>query len=493
MRSNATRILTVEEMSAADALATRGQTDMTSLMEAAGKAVAKAVAARAGGRQVLVLCGPGNNGGDGFVAARHLQDMGFAVRVFASAPSPSARPEAAAARDGWAGEVKSLQHLLEAPEILDRNRSMIIDALFGAGLSAPLTGIYAEIIRHSETAEIIAVDVPSGLPGNIGRPRGPCVNAKATVTFAAPKPAHLLCPGRELCGDLTVADIGIGRAIIEQVAGDLWHNSPALWSDTLPHPTRRSHKHSRGRLSVVAGPPSSTGAARLAARAGLRIGAGLVTLRCKPASTLVLATHSEAVMVKAFADTDSFRTTTEGDDALVIGPACGINGSTRALTLAWLQSGRPAVLDADSLSVFQDAREELFDALHSNVVLTPHTGEFERLFPGLIETSASDLEAVRSAASLSGAVVLLKGATTVIGDPSGRAVLNTHASPYLATAGSGDVLAGMIGGLLAQGMEPLMAASAAAWLHGDVGVRLGVGLISEDLPDALPESLRRLL
>ena len=262
-------------------------------------------------------------------------------------------------------------------------------------------------------------------------------------------------------------------------------NHPDLWLADWPWPADDSHKHKRGALGVVTGPLASTGAARLAARAGLRIGAGLATLFCPPSATLVNAAHETAVMVKPFGSPEALGELAESCKCVLIGPAAGVSDATRDNTLTVLDKAGAAVLDADALTVFKDDPKTLFDAIIHPTVLTPHEGEFARVFPGLLD-KYSRPEATAIAAARSGAVVLLKGNETLIAAPDGQLVLNRHASPFLATAGSGDVLAGMIAGLIAQGLDAFKAACAGAWTHGEIARRLGPGLISEDLPDALP-------
>lgn len=271
-----------------------------------------------------------------------------------------------------------------------------------------------------------------------------------------------------------------------------YDNHPSLWAGRMPRPGWDTHKHARGHLMCVSGGLAQTGAARLAARAGLRIGAGLVSLLSPPDALSVNAAHLTAIMLRRFDDTDGLLDVTGPASALVIGPAAGVSEETRANVLALLRVGKRLVLDADALTVFEGNPKSLFRDLTPHCVLTPHAGEFERLFPGLAERYADRRDAARAAAEAAGCTVLLKGAETIIGHPGEVPVVNRHASPYLATAGSGDVLAGVIGGLIAQGMAGLLAAQAAAWLHGEAGRRLGPGLIAEDLPEALPGILADL-
>jgi hydroxyethylthiazole kinase-like uncharacterized protein yjeF len=333
----------------------------------------------------------------------------------------------------------------------------------------------------------VAVDVPSGLPGDTGKPAGPSTCAALTVTFHAKKPAHVLEPGRSCCGEVVVADIGLG-----ETRSHLFENGPELWLARFPWPTAASHKHARGRLIVVSGEAWSTGAARLAARAGLRIGAGLVTVCSPPDALPVNAAHLEAVMLRGFETDLELEQAAADVDAAVVGPAAGVTETTMLNVLALARTGAALVLDADAITVFREDPEELFSVLDRDDVLTPHPGEFERLFPGVLAKAPERISAARQAAELADAVVLLKGPDTVVAAPDGRAAVNVNGSPWLATAGSGDVLAGFIGGLVAQGMESFEAACAAAWIHAEAAELHGPGLIAEDLPGLTPAVLRRL-
>jgi len=474
-------ILTVAEMRRADRAEVARGTSAEELMERAGTAVAKAVAERFEPRSTVVLAGPGDNGGDGYVAARLLRERGFAVRVEA-AGIPTAATAATAARL-WKGETGPVSANW-------RDGDLVIDALFGAGLNRPLAPELGRLARSLERggAEIVAIDTPSGLSGDRGRPLGEvCFRAALTVTFHRMKPAHVLQPGRGLCGEVVVADIGLG-----ETSATLFANTPELWLGHFPWPGVAAHKHSRGRLIVVSGEAWSTGAARLAARAGLRIGAGLVTLLSPPESLMVNAAHLEAVMLAPFETELELETAASNAEAAVIGPAAGVSEATLSNVLALARTGAVLVLDADALTVFRDEPEELFSALDRDDVLTPHPGEFERIFPGLLAAAPERITAARQAAAQAGAVVLLKGPDTVIAAPDGRAAVNLNGSPWLATAGSGDVLSGFIGGLAAQGMESFEAACAAAFIHAACAERHGPGLVSEDLPGLAPGILRDL-
>jgi hydroxyethylthiazole kinase-like uncharacterized protein yjeF len=474
-------ILTVAEMAAADCAAIEAGTPQIELMERAGKAVADAIVSRFSPCPTAVLCGPGDNGGDGYVAARWLAERGWDVWVEALAPPNSPAAVAAAAR--WTGETVPLSRS-------KRTASLFIDALFGAGLNRPLDGEVARVARASARSpeQFVAVDVPSGLSGDLGRPIGEAsIHAGLTVTFHARKPAHVLQPGRALCGEVVIDDIGLGER-----PSTLFENDPQLWGRAFPWPAQDVHKHSRGRLIVVSGERWSTGAARLAARGALRIGAGLVTLLSPPEALAVNAAHLEAVMLRGFESDTDLEQLAASVDAAIIGPAAGVGEGTIANVLALARTGAALVLDADALTSFEDEPDELFSVLDRDDVLTPHPGEFERLFPDLLAQSPNRIIAAREAAREADAVVVLKGADTVIAAPDGRAAVNLNGSPWLATAGSGDVLAGLIGGLLAQGMESFEAACAGVWIHAEAGASFGPGLTAEDLPGRTPPVLRRL-
>jgi len=474
-------ILTVAEMAAADRAAEARGALGVELMERAGAAVAQAVVSNFSRREAVVLAGPGNNGGDGYVVARQLRDRGWPVRVEALAPPKTADAVHAAAR--WDGGAAALTGGIA-------DDALVIDALFGAGLDRPLMGEAARLARVLDRSpdRVVAVDVPSGLAGDTGRALGGvCVRAALTVTFHRRKPAHVLQPGRDFCGEVVVADIGLGPT-----PAQLFENGPSLWLAQFPWPRVDAYKHSRGRLIVISGEAWHTGAARLAARAGLRVGAGLVTVLSPPDALMVNAAHLEAVMLRPFETELELESAASNVEAAVIGPAAGITEATLSNVLALARTGAALVLDADALTVFRDDPPELFSVLDRDDVLTPHQGEFERIFPGLLKREPERITAVRSAAAKAQAVVLLKGPDTVISAPDGRAAVNINGTPWLATAGSGDALAGLIGGLIAQGMESFEAACAGVWIHAACAEAFGAGLISEDLPDLVPRVLKDL-
>jgi len=488
-------LLTTAEMAEADRLAIAAGTPGIALMESAGIAVADAAAALSG-KRVVVVAGPGNNGGDGFVAARHLSERGYAVRVSFVGERERLKGDAAAAAARWSGPVDAAR-----PEQL-AGCDIVVDALFGAGLDRPVEGLARTMIEamNASGAPVVAVDLPSGINGTSGAVMGVAVKAARTVTFFRRKTGHLLLPGRLHCGDLTVADIGIPDSVLASIKPQTFANGPALWGARFPVPKAEAHKYARGHAVVVSGGASSTGAARLAARGALRAGAGLTTIASPREALAVNAAASLAVMVRPVdgaAELTAFLAD-KRHNAVVLGPGGGVGEGMRAQVLAALGSGAGVVLDADALTSFADEPATLFVAIGGHgrgVVLTPHEGEYSRLFKsisGNLEVK-SKLEKARLATRLSHAVLLFKGADTVVAAPDGRASIADNAPPYLATAGAGDVLSGMIAGLMAQGMPAFEAASAAVWLHGEAAREFGPGLISEDLPDELPRVYRRLL
>jgi len=435
-------------------------------------------------RPAAVLCGPGNNSGDGFVVASALTAAGWPVRVGLLGSRERLCGEARYHAARWTGDVEPLD-----PSVLD-GAEFVVDALFGSGLSRRLGDDVVAVLAAAAQRRlpILAVDVPSGLLGDTGESLG-AVQADSTVTFTRKKPAHVLLPGRDLCGAVVVADIGTPAGALERIAVDTWENDPALWRTQLPQLRSSANKYTRGHALLCGGYPM-TGAARMAARAAARAGAGLTTIAVPEAGLAVYATALTSIMVRPLAQPDDLaRMLADARfTALLIGPGAGVTEATRERALAMLATGRPVLLDADAISVFTDRPRELFAAIRGACVLTPHEGEFARLF----DVAGDKLARARAAARTSGAVIVLKGADTVIAAPDGRAIVNSNAPATLATAGSGDVLGGIILGLLAQGMDAFLAAAAAVWLHGAAAADFGPGLLAEDLADLLPGVLRRL-
>lgn len=479
-------ILSVAQIYAADSAAIATGISGMALMENAGAAVVDAIRRRWSPRRCLVLCGPGNNGGDGFVVARRLQEHGWPVRVALLGARARLRGDAGRAASSWAGEVSSVA----ARELA--GAELVVDALFGAGLDRPLAGEARAVIEALAAAEqpVVAVDVPSGVRGDSGEVAGAAAPADLTVTFARRKPAHVLLPGRALMGELVVADIGIPDAVIAACGVAAHVNAPGRWIELFPRRRPGSHKYDHGHAVVHGGDASHSGAARLAARAALRAGAGLVTVACPAAALPVYAATLTAVMVMPFADSDDFAATIADArrNAVLLGPGGGVGSAMRTHVLHALAAGKHCVLDADALTSFADSRDVLFEALGGDSLLTPHEGEFRRLF----DVGGDKLARARDAARRAGAVVLLKGADSVVAAPDGRVLVQDDAPAELATAGTGDVLAGIALGLIAQGMPTFEAAGAAVWLHAAAARRIGPGLIAEDLESALPAVLAEL-
>lgn len=485
-------LISVSQMYKADAAAIAAGVPGVTLMENAGQAIFDAIVARWSPCPVLVLCGPGNNGGDGFVVARLLKAAGWTVELALLGEVSRLTGDAATHAKRWQGPVLSFD-----PVMVD-GKALIVDAIFGAGLSRPLDGRAAMMVRAVNravgqgAAEVVAVDVPSGISGDSGAELGDLsLSAGLTVTFFRPKIGHMLLPGRDAAGELVVADIGIPDDVLPSLKIACRRNVPELWQERFPCRTSSGHKYTSGHALVIGG-SVMTGAARLAARAALRIGAGLVSIAAAREALQIYALSSASVITLANDSSDDLENLLRDPrkNAVLIGPGYGIGPQLRDSVLTILRRQRATVLDADALSVFAADPESLFKALGSNVVLTPHDGEFRQLFPDI---EGDRLSRARAAAARSGAIVVLKGSDSVIAAPDGTAAINANAPVHLATAGSGDVLAGLITGLMAQAMPPFEAAAAAVWIHGETGSRLGAGLISEDLPEAVPQVLSSLL
>jgi hydroxyethylthiazole kinase-like uncharacterized protein yjeF len=444
-------LITPEDMYRADTIAVDNGRSIEQLINAAGHAVGEEILRRYGARRVVVLAGPGNKGRDGTAAALFLKDCGWQVRV--------------------------------SDDIGDAE--LIIDAMFGAGLNRDFSSNLAEKINGAEVP-VIAIDVPSGIDGLTGQVRGAAVKADLTVTFFRKKPAHVLMPGRDYCGEVVLADIGMGENELAQLSIRQWEN----FKPDLPRFSASAYKFTKGHAVIISGDALQTGASRLSATAALKIGSGLVTLVGKADALKIHAAHISAIMLVEAKDAEALSNILKDKrkNAVCIGPAAGVGRATRAKVKVVLASQVACILDADALTSFAAKPTELFSLIGENrkslVILTPHEGEFAKLFPDI--SNPSKIERTRQAAAQSGAIVLLKGADTVIAHPDGRAVVNTNAPPALATAGSGDVLSGIIAGLLAQGVDGFEAACAGAWLHGEAANLIGRDhLTAEDLVSVL--------
>jgi NAD(P)H-hydrate epimerase len=496
-------ILSVAEMSAADRAAMAAGVPSLDLMEAAGAAVVREIAKRWSRRPAVIMCGPGNNGGDGFVIARLLQADGWPVRVALLGGLAALKGDAAVNARRW-------QAAGGATAPLDAwalgEAALAVDALFGAGLRQGLNGSARDAVEriNARGLDCVAVDLPSGVAGDSGLvladpdradAAGVAPRCRLTVTFFRPKPAHLLYPGRALCGELVVADIGIPESVLGPIAPKTFVNGPGLWS--FPAPAWHAHKYVRGH-AIVFGAAEMTGAARLAARGARRIGAGLLTLAVPGAARPIYAAEAPGAFVTA-CDTPEDAEAVLADprrNAVLLGPGFGVGPITCTRALGVLDTKKAVVLDADALTSFAAKPEILFSAIKARpapTVLTPHDGEFARLFGRTLERIPGKLARARAAAEAANAVIILKGPDTVIAAPGGRAAINATGTPWLATGGSGDVLAGFVLGLLAQGCPPWEAAAMAVWLHGRCAEAIGPGLLAEDLPDTLPRVLNDLI
>jgi ADP-dependent NAD(P)H-hydrate dehydratase / NAD(P)H-hydrate epimerase len=487
-------LLTAEEMSRAEKLAAEAGLSTLTMMENAGRASAEEVVRRfPRGSRVTVLCGPGNNGGDGFVCARYLRERGYHVRLGLLARRDDLPRDAKEMARRWdeAIEPISLQ-FIEGAQI-------IVDAIYGTGLRDNITGLVAQIIEEvtARSLPVVAIDTPSGIDATTGAVRGVAFKAASTVTFFRRKTGHVLLPGRLYCGDVRAADIGIPAKVLEDIAPGSFTNDPDFWLRFFPKLKIDGHKYDRGHSVVVSGPMERTGAARLAARTALRAGSGLVTVATSKSAFYINASQLTAVMVDPYEGPDGLSELLSDTRITValIGPGAGRDPEVKDLVGSVLASQATAVLDAEALTAFSEAPQELFQQIKARLpaltIMTPHEGEFNRVFPDLSE-EPSKLERARRAAEASGAVIILKGPDTVVAHPGSIAAVSENAPAWLATAGSGDVLAGLVTGLTAQGMAAFDAAAAAVWIHGELAQSFGPGLIADDLADQLPGVLQRL-
>ncbi|MCF4098593.1 NAD(P)H-hydrate dehydratase [Maritalea mediterranea] len=477
-------LLTPDQMGTADRLTIQKGVPEFELMQNAGQVVADYILTYFAPCAVGVLCGPGNNGGDGFVVARLLRDAGWSVKLTFQGAREKLGDAARKHLDLWGTDDSPVNDVLADSELL-------VEALFGAGLDRDVTGTFAELIKRMNRTHkpIVAIDMPSGIDGATGEVRGRAVRALASVSFFRLKPGHFLLPGKSYCGNVHLGQIGILESVLPRIDAQLWYNGPDLW--TMPPYEAGGHKYSRGHCLVLSGDELSGGAARLCAMAALRSGAGLVSLFGERGALVAQAPHVTEIMLKPEPLDELLKD--ERNNCLVLGPGAGANAKLRDRVLAAIAAKRACVLDADALTAFAGDPKALFDHIKryggDKIVLTPHDGEFARLFAGL-DLAAGKVEKVRQAAHMSGAQVLLKGADTVIGAPDGRVVINANAPAILATAGSGDVLAGIIGGMLARGMSGFDAACAGAFIHGAAAQQFGKeGLIASDIMAELPDML----
>jgi len=483
---HAAALLDSEQSRAADRATIAAGTSGTSLMANAGRAVADVICEHYRPCPTLIICGSGNNGGDGFVVAWLLKERGWPVTVAIAGSEGEIRGEASVAKHKWQTHGGRFEPF-DARQLL--SAKLVVDALFGTGLTGEIEGNSKQVIGaiNNSKLPVVSVDIASGLDANDGTIHGIAVRATHTVTFVRPKIGHVLLPGKEYTGELHVFDIGVNG---DTVAPNYFLNTPSLWHHKFPFPGPHSHKYSRGHAIMMGGSPSTTGASRLTATAALRVGAGLVSITCSSETLPIYAASLTSVMTKLITKAKEFESLLEDQHttAICIGPGSGVNERTRDHTLQILKHRKSVVLDADAITCFKGNSKILFAAIQGPTVMTPHEGEFTRVF----NFKGSKLDRAREAAKQSNAIVVLKGNDTVIAAPDGRAVINAEAPVWLATAGSGDVLSGIISGLMAQGMPAFEAAAAGVWIHSRAAVILGPGLIAEDLLNTIPQVLKEL-
>ena len=467
-----------------DKMAVDKGASLSDLMETAGKRSAKIIIneiipkIKNFNKKIYVICGPGNNGGDGFVVAKYLKEEGISIRIL----SLNSEKEL---NNVVMQKLKDLDTELEnIREISFSEADVVVDAIFGVGINRPVNKNYVKVFReiNKESKLIVSLDIPSGVDTDTGLLMPEAIKADHTIAFVYPKLCHYLLPAKKYVGNVHVVDVGIPISVTSKIEkGYKLHlNSPDYWISDFRWPTEDDHKYKRGHVLVQSGPESSTGAARLAAISALRIGAGAVTLSSSREALNVNATHLTSVMIKEINNSKEFFNFIDQKkiNSLIIGPGCGVNKFTKELTLNALNYKISLILDADAISSFGEESDE---------------GEFNKIFGNL---KGSKVERTKSAAIKSKSTVILKGNDTVIASPDGEVIISDKTSPFLATAGSGDVLSGICGGLTAQGIKSFKAACAAQWIHSSIGLIAGPGLIAEDMisiiKDDIPDILMRI-
>jgi NAD(P)H-hydrate epimerase len=484
-------IIGASQMRQADELTIESGTESFELMLNAAAAVADEITKHLdNNKKALVLCGPGNNGGDGFMAAKILKDRGWQVRVSCLTDVNNLKGDAAKAAAEWGEEVTSFAQTEPAPS------EIVVDAIFGTGFHGILADEIAILFQKIKDvkAVVVAVDIPSGVNGDTGEADRNTLHASMTVTFFRKKLGHVIMPGLAYSGPTAIHDIGIKRGVLETTGIAAYENHPFLWQNRLRRKSLHDNKYTLGH-AIILGGSRMTGAAMLAAHSALRVRAGMCTIAAPMEAATAYQSYLPSLIYEPYGDLSLFaeHIADRRRSAVLIGPGAGkedaYNLRQAIIKCCELGERKSIVLDADALNVFQGFREELFEVLHKRCVLTPHEGEFERIFDDL--EGIKPLRAIEAAA-ISGAVMLLKGSDTVIATPDGKCVINTNGPPDLATAGSGDVLAGMITGLMAQGIPAFESACAASWIHGEAAYSFGPGLISSDLPDLIPQVLKEL-
>lgn len=480
-------ILTAEQMKKADLEAIAGGIPAIQLIDTAARGLADIIGKNYEPRPVLFLNGPGNNGADGWIAAQYLKDAGWDVRVACTVKKSELKHDAKQAAEKWDGEAEALNSNLSL-----KGNPLIVDCIYGTGYSGTLPPEIVTLfdkIRQRKLG-VVAADVPSGMNATTGASSPGTLKADLTVAFCRKKIAHVTMPGKELCGKVRVAPVQIPDTTIAAQGSTVFENNPGLWLKDFPIPGPATHKYDRGHAVIYGG--DKTGAAKLAAAGAQRAGAGLVSIATRAETKATFDNFRASIMTQQWDTSEDFKSILrdERKNVVLLGPGAGDPARLRESVETTLAFNKAAVLDADVFTVFKDNARDLFTQLSPDKhVLTPHEGEFARIFG---EMEGSKLERAWKAAKIANAVVVLKGSDTIIAAPDGTAVINTNAPSTLATAGSGDVLAGLITGLMAQGMTPFMAASAGVWLQAETARNFGLGLTAEDIIHHIPQTLNRV-
>ena len=483
-------ILSSNEMRLVDQLTIKKGVPSLDLMENAGEAVFKNIEINKQSK-ILILCGPGNNGGDGFVAARLLLEKGVDVEVFLDSSIKNLSKDCSSKKEIYYGKI-----LTDIPNEF-KDYSLIIDGLFGSGLSRELDGYALKLIKsvNNLSIPIYAIDIPSGINADTSLVYGDAFKCQKTITFFNKKKCHYLYPGKEYCGEIIVEDIGIKKTVFKKIKPMIKKNSPELWVDEYPFPKAIDHKYSRGMVLINVGPIHQTGAARLAGRSAMRVGAGAVKLVCDINAAAVLEPQISVELISVIKNKNDFQSLLKDKkiSSVLVGPGNGISDETKARTLLALAFVDNVVIDADAITSFESNPKELFIDTYHHTILTPHEGEFFRLFGEKINRIEDKVLRTLEAAKLAGSIIVLKGSDTIIASPKGEVVINSSEAPYLATAGSGDVLAGIISSLVGKNkMTAFNAACAGTWIHSQLGELLGPGLIADDLIDNIPLVIKKL-
>ena len=457
-------------------------------MENAGYDVFKFIEENFTNKQsIIVLCGPGNNGGDGFVVARHLLERGYKTRVYTFKNTNKYKGDALKALKNFKGVTKKISFFK-----LEKN-TLIVDALFGIGLKRDIKGKLKKIFKliNKSNNPVVSIDIPSGISSNNGEILGAAIKANFTLTFHRKKLGHILSYGKKFSGKLIVTDIGFS---VKKMKSRFLENSPHLWIKYFPWKKSSDHKYSRGRVVIYGGKKEFTGATILSSQAALRTGSGSVKIICSKNTLQIYSLKFPSVLKKEINDICELKKflSKEKITSMLIGPGSGSNKKIMEITKLILRKVKYVVLDADALTCFKNDLESLYNLLDKNKIITPHLGEFHKIFPK-ISKKLSNIDKVLKATKLIKSNIVLKGPSTIITSYDKKIIINNHSSSELAVIGSGDVLSGLIVSLIGKNkMSPFLSGCAATWLHGDIALNYGKGLIAEDMIKGISGALKRL-